>query len=87
MTSRFRLLALPVALLLLARHGEVEVQFVVDSSGRADEATLEVLAATHAELEESVRRALPCMRFRPATVDGRPVRQLVEKPFSFILPR
>lgn len=70
-----------------SRQGEVQVQFVVDTTGRADKSTVKVLLATHTELEEAVRKAIPCMRFRAATIDGRPVRQLVQQPFAFVLPR
>ena len=65
---------------------EVQVQFVVDTTGRADTKSLKVLKATRPELEESVRKAIPCMRFRAASIDGRHVRQLVQQPFAFVLP-
>ena len=68
-----------------SQHGEVLVEFVVDTVGRADTASLKMLKATHPELGQAVRKAIPCMRFRPAAIDGRPVRQLVQQSFGFKL--
>lgn len=64
-------------------EGMVLTHFVVDTMGRADSMTIEVLQATHPLFVESVRLAIPGMRFTPATVDGRRVRQVVEQRFQF----
>jgi TonB family C-terminal domain len=66
-------------------EGSVIVRYVIDSTGRAEEATLEVLASTHPLFTKAVRDALPGMRFRAAVVDAHPVRELVEQSFSFKL--
>lgn len=70
---------------LLAKRvpGSVIVRFVVDTSGSADVASIQILGATAPQFEESVRAALPRMRFSPARLNGRRVRQLVEQPFRF----
>ncbi len=70
---------------LLKRHieGFVIVQYVVDTLGRADTATFRVLSATHSEFAKAVKAALPQMRFRPAVMASRLVRQLVQQPFAF----
>ena len=70
---------------LLAKQvpGSVIVRFVVDTSGTADVASIEVLGSTAPQFEESVRAALPRMRFSPARLNGKRVRQLVEQPFRF----
>ena len=70
-----------------SRNGEVLVEFVVDTTGRADPKTVKVLGATHTELEQAVRKSIPCKRFRAASIDGRPVRQLVQQSIQFTLPR
>jgi TonB family protein len=72
---------------LLARRvqGTVTVRFVVDTSGAADVASLQILDSTDPEFANSVRSALPHMRFSPARLNGRTVRQLVEQPFRFNL--
>jgi protein TonB len=47
--------------------------------------TVRVVDATHPAFGEAARAAVAAMRFRPAEVGGRPVRQLVELPFEFRL--
>lgn len=70
---------------LLARHvqGSVRVRFVVDTSGSADTASIQILSSSDPAFTASVRAALPRMRFSPARLNGRRVRQLVEQPFRF----
>ncbi len=70
---------------LLARRvgGKVTVRFVIDTLGTADVTSIEILDASAPQFEESVRAALPHMRFSPARLNGRRVRQLVEQPFRF----
>jgi TonB family protein len=64
-------------------QGEVLAQFIVGPDGRADVESFKVLKSTHDLFTKSVRAALPQMRFEPAIVGGRAVRQLVQQPFSF----
>jgi periplasmic protein TonB len=66
-------------------EGEALVQFVVDTLGRAEPGSFRVLRETHAAFGESVRAALPRMRFLPAEAGGRKVRMLVQQPFAFAL--
>lgn len=68
-------------------EGEVRAQFVVDTLGRADVATLRILQSDHPQFAESIRSALPRLRFAPAEVRGIRVRQLVQQPFRFGLGR
>ncbi len=68
-------------------EGEVLAQFVVDTTGRVDISSFRVLRSTHALFEQAVRSALPNMRFLPAEVGGRKVKQLVQQPFVFNLQR
>ena len=70
---------------LVAAHvgGRVLVQFVVDTDGRPDIGTFKVLMSSNPLFADAVREALPSMRYEPATVDGRRVRQLVQQPFNF----
>ena len=63
------------------------VQFVVDTAGRVETSTFKVLRQSHNEFEAAVRGALPKMRFLPAELKGRRVRQLVQQPFVFALAR
>jgi TonB family protein len=68
-------------------EGEVLAQFVVDTTGVADMSQFKVLKSTHDMFTAAVREALPTMRFHPALVGGRPVKQLVQMPFRFDLSK
>jgi outer membrane biosynthesis protein TonB len=77
----------PPKLLELKVEGGAYVQFVVDTLGVADTLSFRVISTTHPEFAQSVREALPGMRFHPAILRSRKVPQLVEQPFMFkILP-
>ncbi len=68
-------------------EGTVLAQFVVDTTGRADMATFRALKSDNDLFTTSVRNALQRMRFLPAEVGGRKVKQLVQQPFQFSLNR
>ncbi len=68
-------------------EGEVLAQFVVDTTGRADMSTFKVLKSSHDLFTNSVRAALPNMRFYAAEIGGRKVKQLVQMPFQFTLTK
>ena len=67
--------------------GSARFRFVVDTAGRVEMSTVEQVSASHEAFAIAVRNALPAMRFLPAQVGGRPVRQLVELPFVFNVTR
>jgi hypothetical protein len=63
-----------------AREGRcfrAEFQFVVDTLGVPDLATLQAVAANHTGYAEAVRSTLARLRYEPARLAGRPVRQIV----------
>lgn len=64
-------------------EGGVFLRFVVDTNGRADPASIEVVRSTHVLFLESVQNALPRMAFTAAKVGGQKVRQAVEQNFEF----
>jgi protein TonB len=68
-------------------EGEVLAQFVVDTTGRVEIASFKVIRKSHDLFEAAVRSALPQMRFLPAEVGGRKVKQLVQQPFVFALQK
>lgn len=70
---------------LRAAHpdGRVLARFVIDSSGRVEPASITIVATTRGSFAESVRRALPLLRFVPARRRGRNVRTSVEQAFDF----
>ncbi|GJG85782.1 hypothetical protein tb265_09630 [Gemmatimonadetes bacterium T265] len=75
----------PDALRAKGVQGEVLVEFTVDTTGRADTTTFTVVETSHPLFTQSVREALPLMRFTPAVAHGRHVRQLVRLPMKFKL--
>jgi TonB family protein len=68
-------------------EGEVVSQFVVDTTGLVDMNTFKALKETHPLFTEAVKSALPNMKFAPATVGGKKVKQLVQMPFQFSLSK
>jgi protein TonB len=68
-------------------EGEVLAQFVVDTTGRADMSTFKILKSTHDLFTNAVKSALPNMKFYPAEVGGKHVKQLVQMPFQFNLTK
>jgi len=75
--------AYPLSMLNKSISGSVMARYVVDTTGFADTATFEVMRATHVDFVASVKAALPYMRFSPAKMGTRKVRQLVEQEFTF----
>ena len=63
--------------------GQVIAQFVVDTTGRVDVSTFKVVESSHDLFTAAVKNSLPRMRFQPAEVGGRKVKQLVQQPFVF----
>jgi TonB family protein len=68
-------------------EGSVLASFVVDELGVVDLSTFKVLKSDHELFTHAVRTALAEMRFVPAEVGGRKVKQLVQQPFVFRIPK
>ena len=79
--------AYPPQLMTEGKEGGVDLRFVVDTLGRADAASIEVVRSTDPAFTQSVRQALPLMLYTPAMIAGRRVRQLVEQNFEFRITR
>jgi len=77
----------PEALRQAGVEGRVIAEFVVNELGRTEEASIRFVQSDNHLFEDAVRLALRRMRFIPAEVGGRKVRQLVEMPFVFTLAR
>ena len=73
----------PSELLTKGVEGSVLTNFVIDTTGRADTSTIEILEPAHKLFVASVRTAIPGMRFSAAMVQGHKVRQMVEQRFHF----
>ena len=67
--------------------GEVQAQFVVSTSGKADMDSFKVLKSTNELFTQAVKNVLPRMKFSPAQIGGKPVNQLVQQSFQFAVPR
>jgi protein TonB len=67
--------------------GEVQAQFVVSSTGKADMDSFKVLKSTNDLFTNAVKNVLPRMKFSPAMIGGKPVNQLVQQSFQFAVPR
>ena len=68
-------------------EGQVVAVFVVDELGRAEEDSIRFVRSDNTLFEDAVKQALRHMRFVPAELGGRKVRQLVQMPFVFTLAR
>jgi len=75
--------AYPLSMLKQNVQGSVFTQYVVDTSGFADSTSLKIIRTTHQDFSDAVRAAIPYMRFSPARLGSRKVRQLVEQEFTF----
>jgi protein TonB len=77
----------PDALRIAGVEGQVVAVFVVDDQGRVEPGSISFLRSDNEQFEREVRATLRNMRFAPAEVGGRKVRQLVQMPFVFKLSR
>jgi protein TonB len=81
--SNTQQVAFPEALRSSGVGGEVQAQFVVDTLGRIESGSFKVQKTTNDLFAAAVRSHVPRMRFYPAEVGGRKVRQLVQQAFVF----
>jgi periplasmic protein TonB len=77
----------PEPLRIAGVEGEVVAVFIVDDQGRVEPGSVSFLRSDNEQFEREVRATLRDMRFAPAEVGGRKVRQLVQMPFVFKLSR
>ena len=67
--------------------GRVVIQFVVDTLGAIEPASVKVILSSHDLFTRSVETVLPRYRFVPSEVNGRRVRALAQMPFEFHLTK
>lgn len=75
----------PEALRVAGIEGKVIAQFVVDERGMVESDSVRFVQSDNALFEASVRNVLRKMRFVPAEIGGKKVRQLVQMPFVFTI--
>lgn len=73
----------PTALQSAGVSGHVELEYVVDSSGHAETASVRVLTASHAAFVAAATEAVLAGVYRPARYRGSMVRQLVRQRVVF----
>jgi hypothetical protein len=61
------------------------MQFVVDTTGRAEPGSMAILRSSHRLFTLAVREAILGATFHPATIANHRVRQLVQQPFVFLI--
>ncbi len=75
----------PRVLLSAGIEGRVTLQFIVDTLGLVEPASVEVLATTHEAFANAAREGIGEARFAPARYGGHPVRQLSRLPVRFVI--
>ena len=78
--------AYPEALRTMGIEGRVVARFVIGKNGRVEENPT-ITSSTDEQFTTAVKRYLVNARYRPATKNGEPVRQLAEQTFEFTLRR
>jgi len=73
----------PEALRQAEVEGRVVVRFTVDTAGRIDLSSVELVESTHDLFARAVRNVLGTFRFKPAEIAGRRVSAKAEMPFEF----
>jgi TonB family protein len=68
-------------------EGRVALEFVIDTTGRVEPASIKVLDSTRPAFEAAARTAVAGGIFRPARLSGRPVRQLTRQSVRFVALR
>jgi protein TonB len=75
----------PAALRVAGIDGRVVLEFVVDTLGSVEPASIRVLESTRRDFEASAAEAVRRCRFEPARIGNGPVRQLVRQGVTFRL--
>lgn len=77
----------PAHLASVGLEGRVQVEFVIDTIGKVEHASLRVSESTHPAFEPAALAALATAIFRPARLSNRPVRQLTRQAIRFVAAR
>ena len=63
--------------------GSATLKFVIDASGRVENASITVLDSTHPQFGDAAKKVVEKMKFKPAKVNGQGVRVQVTQPITF----
>ena len=73
----------PPAMLTARRSGSVRIAFIVDARGEIEPGSVYVVSTSHPLFTDAVMKAIPKMRFVPASEVARQPRVLDQRTFSF----
>lgn len=73
----------PMTMQETSYEGRATIEFTIDTTGRADTASIHVIASDHPAFGRSARSALEHCRFAPARIGGRPVATRARITYSF----
>jgi len=68
-------------------EGRVTIEFIIDTTGRAERAGMRTIQTAHPLFEAPARAAVNTCRFRPGRISGRAVRVRVQLPVNFTMNR
>ena len=74
----------PRAMEMIAVSGRVVIQFIVDTVGRVEVRSIQIVESSHEAFEAPARESVTEAIFRPARLGTIPVRQLTRQPISFV---
>jgi TonB family protein len=75
----------PATMAAMGLSGRVLLRFVIDTTGKVDKRSIQVVENTEKEFVPPARDAVARAVFRPARVAGNPVRQLAEQSIRFVV--
>ena len=68
-------------------EGHVTIEFIIDTTGRAERGGMRTVRTDHPLFEAPAREAVNSCRFRPGRIQGRAVRVRVQLPINFTIQR
>lgn len=83
MTARLLARSYPAALQRAGVTGTVQVQFVVDQTGKVDPTTVQIVSSTEPKLADAAKGIVPEIKFKPGQLNGQPVKSVVILPIVY----
>jgi len=68
-------------------EGRVTIEFIIDTTGRAERGGMRVVQTAHALFDAPAKSTVNSCRFRPGRISGRAVRVRVQMPINFTMSR
>jgi protein TonB len=68
-------------------EGRVLIEFIIDTTGRAERGSMRVVSSAHQLFEGPAREVVSSCRYRPGRISGRAVRTRVQIPINFTIQR